>query len=111
VGGRYLAGNLEALAPRGRLMCVGTTGGAKSDLDISIVMRKRLRSLGTALRSRSTCEKADATQRFAAHVLPLAARGLIRPVIDRTYALEEIRAAHQRLESNATLGKIVIKFS
>jgi NADPH:quinone reductase-like Zn-dependent oxidoreductase len=64
-----------------------------------------------ALRARSTCEKAEATRRFAAHVLPLVVRGLVRPVIDRTYALEEIRAAHQRLESNATLGKIVIKFS
>jgi NADPH:quinone reductase len=110
VGGPYFAANLEALAPRGRLLCVGTTGGAKSDLDISIVMRKRLGILGTVLRSRSTCEKADATQRFAAHVLPLVVRGLVRPVIDRAYPLEEIRAAHERLESNESFGKIILRF-
>jgi NADPH:quinone reductase len=110
VGGPYFVANLETLAPRGRLLCVGTTAGAKSDIDISIVMHKRLRILGTVLRSRSTCEKADATQRFAAHVFPLVARGLIRPVIDRAYPLEEIRAAHERLESNAAFGKIVLMF-
>lgn len=108
VGSPYFAANLEALAPCGRLMCVGTTAGAKSDFDISIVMRKRLRILGTVLRARSTCEKADATRRFAAHVLPLVVRRLVRPVLDRTYPLEQIRAAHERLESNASFGKIVL---
>jgi putative PIG3 family NAD(P)H quinone oxidoreductase len=108
VGGPYFAANLEALAPRGRLLCVGTTGGAKSDLDISIVMHKRLRILGTVLRARSTCEKAEATRRFASHVLPLVVRGLVRPVIDRTYPIDEIRAAHERLESNESFGKIVL---
>jgi NADPH2:quinone reductase len=108
VGGPYLAANLEALAPRGRLLCVGTTAGAKSDLDLSIVMRKRLWIVGTVLRARSICEKAEATRRFASHVLPLVVRGLVRPVIDRTYPIEEIRAAHERLESNATFGKIVL---
>jgi len=108
VGGPYLAANLEALAPRGRLLCVGTTAGAKSDLDLSIVMRKRLRIVGTVLRARSICEKAEATRRFASHVLPLVVRSLVRPVIDRTYPIEEIRAAHERLESNATFGKIVL---
>jgi NADPH:quinone reductase-like Zn-dependent oxidoreductase len=108
VGGPYLAANLEALAPRGRLLCVGTTAGAKSDLDLSIVMRKRLRIVGTVLRARSICEKAEATRRFASQVLPLVVRGLVRPVIDRTYPIEEIRAAHERLESNATFGKIVL---
>jgi len=84
---------------------------AKSDVDIGIVMRKRLRILGIVLGLRSTCEKADATQGFAAHIFPRIARGLIRPVIDRVYPLEEIRVAHQRLESNATFGKIVLTLS
>jgi NADPH:quinone reductase-like Zn-dependent oxidoreductase len=64
--------------------------------------------VGTVLRARSICEKADATRRLASHVLPLVVRGLVRPVIDRTYPIEEIRAAHERLESNATFGKIVL---
>ena len=60
------------------------------------------------LRARSAEEKARATRLFAAHVCPLLARGTVRPVIDRTYALDEVRAAHERLESNASFGKIVL---
>ena len=108
VGGSYLAANLDALAPRGRLLFVGTTGGASATLDFGMVMRKRLRLIGTVLRTRSAEEKARATRRFAAHVVPLLARGVVRPVIDKIYNMDEVRAAHQRLESNASFGKVVL---
>lgn len=108
VGGAYLAANLEALAAKGRLMFVGTTAGASAELNLSIVMRKRLRLIGTVLRARSLEEKAGATRRFAAHVVPLLANGRVRPVIDRVYRMEEVRAAHERLESNESFGKIVL---
>lgn len=111
VGGPYLAANLEALAPRGRLMLVGTTAGGSAPLDFSIVMRKRLHIMGTVLRARSTEEKAGATRRFAAHVVPLLARELVRPVIDSVYDLQEVRAAHERLESNESFGKVVLTIS
>ena len=109
VGGKYLAANLEALASRGRLMLVGTTSGASAPLDFSIVMRKRLQIIGTVLRSRSTEEKARAIRLFAAHVVPLLARGRLRAVVDSVYAIDEVRAAHARLESNASFGKIVLR--
>jgi putative PIG3 family NAD(P)H quinone oxidoreductase len=108
VGGAYLAANLDALAPLGRLMLVGTTAGASAPLDFGTVMRKRLRIIGTVLRSRTAEEKATATRAFAAHVVPLLASGRLRPVIDKIYGIDEVRAAHTRLESNESFGKIVL---
>lgn len=109
VGASYLSANLDALAPRGRLLLVGTMAGASASLDFRQVMGKRLRLTGTVLRARAPEEKARATRLFAAHVSPLLARGALRPVIDSVYDLADIRAAHLRLESNETFGKIVIK--
>jgi putative PIG3 family NAD(P)H quinone oxidoreductase len=109
VGASYLAANMDALALRGRMLLVGTLGGARAEFDFGLAMRKRLRLTGTVLRARSTLEKAQAVQNFAAHVVPLLARGALRPVIDSIYPLAEIRAAHERLESNETFGKVVIK--
>jgi NADPH:quinone reductase len=111
VGGNYFPANLEALTLRGRLICVGTMAGAKSEIDLGLVMRKRVTIFGTMLRGRSIEEKAEATQLFASSVLPLVSRGAIRPVIDRVYPVEEIREAHERLESNLSFGKIVLTFS
>jgi NADPH:quinone reductase len=109
VGANYLAANLDALALRGRLLLVGTMAGALAPLDFRQVMGKRLRLTGTVLRARSTEEKARATRLFAAHVAPLLARGTLRPVIDSIYDFTDIRAAHLRLESNETFGKIVLR--
>ena len=63
------------------------------------------------LRSRSIEEKAEATRLFASSVLPLVSRGTIRPVIDRVYRVDEIRDAHERMESNLSFGKIVLTFA
>ena len=108
VGAPYLAANLDALAELGRLIMVGTMGGASAPLDYSLVMRKRLRLAGTVLRPRSTEEKARAVGLFAAQVVPLLARGVVRPVVDSVYPLAEVRAAHERMESNGSFGKIVL---
>ena len=111
VGGIYFPANLEALAPRGRLVCVGTTAGPKSEINIGLLMRKRATIIGTVLRPRSIEEKAEATRRFVAGVLPLVERGALRPVVECVYTAEEIRAAHEHLESNRTFGKIVLTFA
>jgi NADPH2:quinone reductase len=111
VGSSYLAANLNALAMKGRLMFVGTTGGARAPLDYGVVMRKRLSIIGTVLRARSIEEKARATRLFAAHVIPLLAREIVRPVIDKVYSMDEVRAAHERMESNESFGKIVLKIA
>jgi NADPH:quinone reductase-like Zn-dependent oxidoreductase len=108
VGANYLEANLRALGTKGRLVLVSTTAGAQAMLDFSIVMHKRLTIFGTVLRARSNEEKATATRLFAEQVVPLLADGRVRPVIDRVYKLEEIRAAHARMESNDSFGKIVL---
>src|SRR5881394_1921678 len=59
VGGNYFPPNLEALASRGRLICVGTTAGAKSEVDLGLLLRKRVSIIGTTLRGRSIEEKAE----------------------------------------------------
>ncbi len=111
VGGKYFPFNLQAIALRGRLISVGTTAGAKSEIDLGLLMRKRAAIIGTVLRPRSIEEKAEAIRRFEADVLPLVSRGLVRPVVESVYRVEEVRAAHKHLESNRTLGKIVLTFS
>ena len=108
VGASYFAANLEAVALRGRLLLAGTMGGTTATIDFGLVIGKRLRLAGTVLRSRSTEEKARATRLFARHVVPLLARGDVRPVLDRVYPLDEVRAAHERLEANRSFGKIVL---
>src|ERR1051325_1002086 len=108
VGGAYLAANIEALAQKGRLMLVGTTAGATAQLNCGAVMHKRLRITGTVLRARSVEEKTDAVRRFAAHVVPMLERGSLRPVVEKIYSIDEVRAAHEHMESNSSFGKIVL---
>ena len=108
VGAAYLNANLQSLATEGRLIFVGTTSGSKAEIDYSIVMHKRLRLMGTSLRTRSLEEKATATRLFAQQVVPLLATVAVRPVIDRVFKIEDVRAAHQRIESNESFGKVVL---
>ncbi len=108
VGAAYLEANLAALAMKGRLIFVGTTSGSKSEIDFSVAMHKRLRIMGTSLRTRSLEEKATATRLFAEQVVPLLQSTAVRPVIDRVFPMEEVRAAHQRIESNDSFGKVVL---
>jgi putative PIG3 family NAD(P)H quinone oxidoreductase len=108
VGAAYLKPNLEALATLGRLIFVGTTSGSKAEIDYGIVMRKRLRVMGTSLRTRSIEQKTTATRLFAEHVVPLLANMSVRPVIDSVFRIEEVREAHKRIESNESFGKVVL---
>jgi len=109
VGSAYLAENLEALATRGRLAWIGTLGGTEGAVDIGLVMRKRLRLFGTTLRGRPLEEKMVASQAFAAEVVPLLVRGLVRPVVDRVYPMADVRQAHEQLENDRTFGKLVLR--
>ena len=109
VGAPYLKANLDSLATKGRLIFVGTTGGAKAEIDYSIVMRKRLRIMGTSLRTRSLEQKATATLLFAVHVVPLLASGSVRSVVDSVFKMDEVREAHRRIESNETFGKVILR--
>ncbi|MFQ6116372.1 MAG: NAD(P)H-quinone oxidoreductase, partial [bacterium] len=108
VGASYWEKNLACLAPLGRMILVGLLGGAKTEVNLSMILRKRLRILGTALRTRPLEEKIALTQTFQKHVLPLFASGKIKSVIDRTFPLKEAAQAHAYMGTNKNFGKIVL---
>jgi NADPH:quinone reductase-like Zn-dependent oxidoreductase len=90
-------------------MVVGTMAGAKAELDLALLLSKRARITGTVLRARPVEEKISVTQKFANEVMPLFASGVLRPVIDSEFSVGEIRQAHERMESNQSFGKIIIR--
>ncbi len=108
VGASYLAETTRAMAEGGRLVAVGLLGGAKAELDLGRLLAKRLRLFGTTLRARPPEEKARVTQRFWREAWPLFDRGVLRPVVDRAFPLEEVRAAHERMARGEHFGKIVL---
>jgi putative PIG3 family NAD(P)H quinone oxidoreductase len=108
VGGPYVRAGLEVLAPKGRLVVVGTTAGRRAEIELGYLMSKRLEVRGTVLRARPLEEKIEAVQRFAREVVPLLARGVVKPVIDSEFAFRDVAQAHERLQSNATFGKVVL---
>jgi putative PIG3 family NAD(P)H quinone oxidoreductase len=111
VGGPYLPASIECMAPRGRLVLVGLLAGRAANVNLGTILQRRLTIRGTVMRSRSAQEKAAATAAFVRDVLPLLDSGVVRPVVDRTFALEQIGEAHQLLASNQTFGKVVIRSS
>lgn len=109
LGGPALAANLASLATLGRLVVVGYLGGANAPLDLSTILRKRLTIVGTTLRARPLEEKIAATRRFAEQVVPWLARGLVRPVVDSVFDLDDVRKAQARMEANEVFGKVVLR--
>jgi NADPH2:quinone reductase len=109
LGGSALAGNLAALAPRGRLVLLGLLGGSNAPLDLNLMLRKRLTIVGTTLRARPLEEKIAATRRFADQVVPWLARGTVRPVVDSVFAFDDVQAAQARMESNEVFGKVILR--
>lgn len=109
VGAPNLVPDLNALAVGGRIIVVGTMAGAQAELPLSLLMGRRARVVGTLLRSRAIEEKMALTQDFVAHGLPLLARGVVRPLVDRTFPLEEVGEAHRYMEANRNFGKIVLR--
>jgi putative PIG3 family NAD(P)H quinone oxidoreductase len=109
VGGAYTPASINVLAVKGRLMLVGLmAGGAPQPIDLRRILSQRIMLRGTLLRPRSREEKSAATSAFVRDVVPDLARGEIRPVIDSVFPLDAIADAHRRMESNETVGKVVI---
>jgi NADPH2:quinone reductase len=110
VGAAYAQENLAALATLGRIVVVGTMGGADCAVDARLLMQKRGAIVGTTLRMRPLEEKILATQAFGRDVLPLVAAGRVRPVVDAVLPAERAREAHERMERNDSFGKLVLAF-
>jgi putative PIG3 family NAD(P)H quinone oxidoreductase len=110
VGAAYLDGNLEVLAPQGRLVVYGLMGGAANTISLAAVLQKRLRIFGTVLRSRAPEEKASLAIEARRKLVPLFAAKRLVPVIDEILPMERVAEAHARMERNETFGKLVLRW-
>jgi NADPH2:quinone reductase len=108
VGGDYVARELGALAADGRLLMLAFLGGAEATINLSSLVFRRLILTGSALRPRSIAFKADIARNLYEKVWPLLESGSVRPVIYRTFPLEQAAQAHQLMESSQHIGKIVL---
>ena len=109
VGGNYVGASLRALASHGRIVVISSAGGAVAQIDLRLLMTRRLMIRGTVLRARPLEEKIAATRAFADEVVPLFAHEILRTVVEAQFPLEQAAAAHARLESNRTFGKLVLR--
>jgi NADPH2:quinone reductase len=108
VGGDYTARNLQVLAIEGRLVQIAFLKSSLVELDIALLMRKRLWLTGSTLRPRTPAEKGAIARQLEAEVWPLLARRAVAPIIDTVFPLADAPLAHQRMESSAHVGKIVL---
>jgi NADPH:quinone reductase len=108
VGGDYTARNLQVLALEGRLVQISFLKSSQVELDIALLMRKRLWLTGSTLRPRTPAEKGVIARQLEAEVWPLLASRAVAPVIDAVFPLADAPLAHQRMESSAHVGKIVL---
>lgn len=109
VGGPYLSANLNSLALYGKLILIGQLGGGKAEIDLNLLMRKRLRVTGTTLRARPLADKVELTQRFSEFAQDKFAAGQLRPVLDKSFDLADTAEAHRYMATNQNFGKIVLK--
>ena len=103
-----LADNIQVLALKGRLVSVGRNAGRVGDCDLDEIARKRAKIIGVTFRTRTPEESLACSERFAAHLLPAFSKGLLKPVLDRTFPLDQLSDAHAYMLSDAQVGKIVI---
>jgi putative PIG3 family NAD(P)H quinone oxidoreductase len=108
MGASYLGRNVDALAVSGRLVNIGLQGGAKAELDLGKLMRKRAAVLATTLRARPAAEKAAIVAAVREHVWPLVASGALTVVVDRRVPLPDAAEAHRVVEASDHVGKVLL---
>lgn len=109
VGGTYMEQNLEALTTWGRLVFLATMGGSHAEVNLGVVMAKRLQIRGCTLRSRTLEEKLAVTRLFATQVVPLLASAKVMPIVEEVFPLHDIAKAHIAMADNRNFGKLIIK--
>ena len=108
MGASYLGRNVSTLAVEGRLVVIGMQGGTKGELDLNALLRKRGAIVATTLRARPADEKAAICASVSEHVWPLVVDGRIRPIVEETVPLDDVRRAHELMESGSHTGKILL---
>ena len=109
VSGDYVARNLKCMAEDGRHVTIAVLGGPKAELNMAVVMSRRYTLTGSTLRARSDAFKAALADEIAQTAWSLVESGEIRPVMDQSFPLSEVAAAHRRMEAGDHIGKIVLE--
>lgn len=109
VGGKYLAGNIDALALDGRLVIIGLIGGARSEINLAALLLKRAQVIGSTLRTRPVESKAAIVRMFLARFGGAIEAGRIKPVVDRVLPLADAAEAHRVVQASTHFGKVVLK--
>ena len=108
VGGAYLGDNLNLLGLGGRLVLIGLMGGAQTEINLGLMMIKRLRVIGSTLRARPLQEKAAVMAQLREKVWPKIESGEIKPIVDTVFPIEEADAAQALVASDKTIGKVIL---
>jgi putative PIG3 family NAD(P)H quinone oxidoreductase len=108
MGAKYLARNLTVLARNGRLVVIGLQGGATAEIDLGLMLTKRVALFAASLRFRPVEEKAAIVRSTVEHVWPLLSSGAVRPVVHATYPLAEAGEAHRVMEASTHIGKLLL---
>lgn len=111
VGGNYLLRELKALADDGRISLIAFLGGAKAEVNLAEMLRRRLTLTASTLRSRDIAFKAALARDLEQQVWPHLLAGRIKPVLHQVFAFADVAAAHRELESGQHIGKIVLQFN
>ena len=110
IGGSYFSQNIDSLMRDGRMIILATLGGGKAtDCDIRKILTKRLSIMGSTLRSRTRDYQIKLTNEFADFALPRFSDGRLKPIIDTVFTWDKVKEAHQVMEANKNVGKIVLK--
>lgn len=109
VGGTYVQEDLNACAQCGRIVLVGLTGGGSVDIDLRMVLTRRATLVGTVLRSRPLEEKIAVAQMLERNITPWLEGGVVRPVVDRVFPLEDAGKAQDHVVSNEGFGKVILR--
>ncbi|TCS97035.1 NAD(P)H-quinone oxidoreductase [Hazenella coriacea] len=112
VGAAHWEQNIDVLQVDGRLVLISTLGGAKvPTFNLAKIISKRLQITGTTLRTRDHAYKAELTHQFSSYALPLFQTGELKPVIDRIFSWEHVKEAHQYMEQNKNIGKLILRMT
>lgn len=109
VGAQYLTENLNLLKLNGRLVLIGLMGGATTEINLGLMMMKRLRLIGSTLRARPIGEKSQVMDELLQNIWPHFVSGAIEPIIEATFPIDQAQQAHELVASNETIGKVVLQ--
>jgi putative PIG3 family NAD(P)H quinone oxidoreductase len=109
IGAPYLEKHLRLLKTKGRLLQVAVMGGYLGEINLATVLKKRLSIIGFAMRHQSLADKREIMQRFLKNQWPLFLSGVLKPVVDCTFALEDAAEAHEYMQQNKNVGKVTLR--